>query len=187
MKTNYSQSVTLTISVFGVLLLTLFPPWQQAAKNETDYRKSIGRGFVFHPPGTVPVDCYFVGCKQAPASYFHPVLYRSLWLHQIVITVAVAFALVWLFRTRADRTDAGLSVLRTRLCFSLLIALMIPAVGTFPFGSLLVLIPEQFAYGGELGLLPIAIELGAYLLCVLIIFGLVTTAVRIADRFSYPK
>jgi len=186
-KTNHPQSVTLAISVVVFLLLTLFPPWQQAAENEVDYRKDIGRGFVFRPPRTIPVDCYFVGCKQAPASYFHPVLYRYLWLHQLATVVAVALALLWLFRTRADGTYLGLSSPKVRFYFILFVALAIPMVGTFPFGSLLVLIPEELAYGGELGLLPIAMEIVAYLLCVLVIFGLVTATVRITGRSRLPQ
>jgi hypothetical protein len=142
------KAIGITGSIL-ILLITLFPPWQQAAMREVDYRKYLGRGFVFSPPSPVAVDCYFVGCLTAPPSYFHVLIYQDLVFEQLVAVFCVALIMLWMFRSQKDGTQASLRVPKTRWRFSLLIALLIPLYGTFPLASDLVNIPKQLIGRGE--------------------------------------
>src|SRR5438270_10010395 len=120
---NRLQKATLVIGGVILTMLLLFPPWQEAALREVAYRKNVGRGFVLQPPKPVPVDCYFVGCKTAPASYFHVVLHSRLHIAQCVTVAFITLSVFWLVRRRSDGTQPALKKKRTRLLFSILIAL----------------------------------------------------------------
>ena len=143
-------------AVAGLLLtaLLLFPPWQQTSLHETDYREDIGRGFVLHAPHTVSVECYFVGCKVAPASYFHAVLYFRLYIEQIATVLCITSALLWMFRTQSSGVQANLESRGARLRFSMLIALAVP-FGDYTLASLLADIPRQIINRNELWLIPV--------------------------------
>jgi hypothetical protein len=174
LKLNRLQILILLAALVALLCLGLFPPWQQAAEKELAYRKNIGRGLVFRPPSPVPVDCYFVGCKTAPASYFHVLLYRDLLFAQVITVGGVALVLSWMFRTKRDGTSAALTLRRTRVHFSLVAALLVPPDGTFPFASGLLGIPGQLIHQGEFWLVGSILEAVMYFACALAIYGLVS-------------
>lgn len=179
MKPNNSQKIVLTVGLVSLLFLALFPPWQQAAEREVAFRKDIGRGFILSPPHPIAVDCYFVGCKTAPPSYFHVLIYRGLLLSQLITVGSVGLALLWFFRSRRDNTCASLGSPKTRLQFSALIALLIPFVGQYPLGVGLASIPEQIIRHDELWLIPIIFMVLIYLAAVCVIYLLLSTVVTI--------
>src|SRR6266567_2325364 len=82
MRLNRIQAAIGIVSGIALLVIVLFPAWQEAAEKEVSYRKDIGHGLLWSPPKPVAVDCYFVGCVTAPASYFHMLLNRTLLLKQ---------------------------------------------------------------------------------------------------------
>src|SRR5260370_6892738 len=135
MRLNAEQKVVLVVAVAVLLPLLWFPPWRGAAEREVAYRKDIGRGFIFRPPAPEPVDCYFVGCKTAPASYFHVLLYRDLLFEQAGTVAGIALLLLWMFRIRRDGTSCSLHSRRTRVMCGMVMALPIPPDQTFPFAS----------------------------------------------------
>jgi hypothetical protein len=177
MKPNSAQKVILVVGFVLLLCLALFPPWREAAEKEVDFRKDIGRGFVLSPPQPVAVDCYFVGCKTAPSSYFHVLIYRKLLLSQLITVGIVGLALLWIFRLNRDGTGASLGVRKTRLQFCVLIALLIPLDGRYPFGAWLADIPRQIVLH-ELLLIPIIFMVLIYLGCVCMIFLLLSAVIK---------
>ena len=184
MKPNSAQKAVLVVGVVLLLGLALFPPWRQAAERESDYRKDIGRGFVLSPPKPVAVDCYFIGCKTAPPSYFHVLIYRDLLFVQLITVGGVALVLLWTFRSRNDGIGASLGSLYTRLQFSALMAFLVPPDGSFPFALHLVEIPRQIVRHDELWLIPVILVVLGYLLCVGIIFLLLSAVIKISATLS---
>lgn len=174
MSLNGAQRIVAVGALVLLLGLGLFPPWQQAAERETAYRKDIGRTFVLSPPAPIAVDCYFGGCKTAPPSYFHVLLYRELLSAQLLAVFGFAVVALWMFRTRRDGTRASIVSRRTRLEFSLLLASLFPPTGTFPLASLLLDIPRQLIRRDELWLIPAIMVVIVYAFCALIIYGLLT-------------
>lgn len=174
MKLNTAQKTIAVVSLTLLLGLGLFPPWRQAAEKETDYRKDLGHAFVFHPPAPVAVDCYFVGCKTAPASYFHVLLYRELLFAQLLSVFGVSMVVLWMFRTRRDGTRASLASAKIRVGFSLLLALLFPPTGTFPLASLLADIPRQLIHRDELWLIPTVMLVVIFFVCAFFIYLLVS-------------
>lgn len=186
MKPNSAQKTILVVGFVSLLCLALFPPWREAAEKEVDFRKDIGRSFILSPPQPVAVDCYFVGCKTAPPSYFHVLIYRELLFSQLITVGSVGLALLWIFRSRHDRdgTGASLASPKTRLQFSALIALVIPFAGQFPFGAGLAGIPRQIVLHDELWLIPIILTVLSYLVCVCIIFLLLSAVMKVCATHS---
>jgi hypothetical protein len=174
MRLNTAQKTILVVSAVVLLCLALFPPWQQAAELETAYRKDLGRSFVLRSPEPIAVDCYFVGCKTAPPSYFHVVLYQELLLAQVVSALGVAVIMLWMFRSRRDGHCASLVSRRTRLEFSVLAALLLPPTGTFPLAWILMGIPKQIISRDEPLLIPLAMVLIIFAACALVVYLLVT-------------
>jgi len=183
MKPNSAQKTILVVSSVLLLCLALFPPWREAAEKEVDFRKDIGRGFILSPPQPIAVDCYFVGCKTAPSSYFHVLIYRKLLLSQLITVGIVGLALVWIVRSNRDGTNASLGSPKTRLQFCVLIALLIPLDGQYPFGAWLADIPRQIALH-DLLLIPIIFMVLIYLGCVCIIFLSLSVVVKIGATLS---
>lgn len=177
MKPNSAQKAILVVGSVLLLCLALFPPWREAAEKEVDFRKDIGRGFILSPPQPVAVDCYFVGCKTAPASYFHVLIFRDLLFNQLISVVIVGLVLLWIFRSRRDGTNASLGSPKTRLQFCVLIALLIPLDGQYPFGAWLADIPRQIALH-DLLLIPIIFMVLIYLGCVCIMFLLLSAVTK---------
>jgi hypothetical protein len=171
---NRIQKATLVIGGLILTALLLYPPWQEAALREVDYRKNIGRGLLFWPPGPVAVECYFVGCQTAPPSYFHVVLYSELLTAQCATVVFVTLSLVWIFRSSKSGIQTALKTSRTRLIFSTVIALAIPPLGDFPFASMLVDIPSEIVHHDELWLLPVLLTVISFVSCTSVVYGLVT-------------
>lgn len=184
MKLNRSQKAIAALGAAALLCLVLFPPWRQAAQRETDYRKDIGRGFILNPPRPVSVDCYFIGCKTAPSSYFHVLLYRKLLLDQLATVAGTSIVLLWLFRSRRDGTCPNLGSAKTRLQFSALVGLLVPPDGSFPFATLFVDIPRQISRHDEFWVIPVAIVLSTYALSIIIIFLLVSALVKVNVSFT---
>jgi hypothetical protein len=183
MKLNNTQKAILAIGLVLLLCLALFPPWREAAQREVDYRKDIGRGFIFSPPQPVAVNCYFVGCKPAPSSYFHVLMNRKLLFNQLISVGVVGLLLFWIFRSHRDGTNASLGSPKTRLQFCVLIALLIPFDGQYPFGAWLADIPRQIALH-DLLLIPILFMVLIYLGCVCMIFLLLGAVVNICASRS---
>lgn len=176
MKPNNMQTAIATL--FGVVLLALvlLPPWQEAAGREAAYRKEIGRGFVWAPPKAVAVECYFPGCVTAPPGYFHVLLNWHLLLQQCLTLSVVAVLFLWMFRTQPNREVGIVRKRGTRLSISVLLALLIPPTGGVPFGAALAGIPMMLVRRDELWLLPVIMTLVLYTACVLVIYGLITSA-----------
>ena len=106
--------VTIGLLSAGILLfLTLCPEWEEASqKMPPEYRKEIGRGFLWSPPKTVPAGCegIFTGdCVETPASSFYPVVNRQLVLKQTAPLAIVTLLLLWVTRTRDEERSRILS------------------------------------------------------------------------------
>jgi len=183
MKLNSRQGILMAVSSIVLLSLGLFPRWQQVAMREP-FKKDIGRAFLFRPPAPVAVDCYFAGCKSAPAAYFHVVLYREVLVAQLLSVLGVTVVALWIFRTRRDGTEANLRSNKTKLSLSLLVALLFPPLGTFPLGVLLLDIPRQVSHKNELWLLPALMVIATYVACALFAFGLLTSAIWVYNRLG---
>jgi len=179
MKLNNAQKAIFAIGLASLLCLALFPPWREAAQREVDYRKDIGRWFILNPPQPVAVDCYFVGCKTAPASYFHVLINRGLLFSQLITVASVALALLWILRSHHDGTAATLSSFKTRMQFCALIALLIPFAKQYPLGVGLASIPVQIVRDNQFLLIPMILMILGYLLCVGIIFLLLSAIVKV--------
>jgi hypothetical protein len=175
-KPNSVQSAILTAASVAFVLLSLFPPWQQAAEREVAYRLYVGLHFFLQPPTSVPVDCYFAGCATAPASYFHVLLYRDLLVEQLAAIIAVAFVLLWIFRSRQNGVRATLTSPKIRLQFSMLMASLVPLDGKYPLASELVDIPRRIIRRDEFWLVPIILLIGVYLTVVLIAYASISAA-----------
>jgi hypothetical protein len=180
-RPNKIQAVTCGLCGIALLFLVLFPPWQQAAEKEVSYRKNIGRGLLWKPPQPVAVECYFVGCVTAPASYFHVLLHRKLLMQQCLTVLCVAMAFLWTFRTSKGGKMASLGVRSTRLSTSFLLALLIPPTGDVPFGAVLFGIPMVLVQRDELWLIPTIMALVMYFACALLMYGFLNAAVRIKN------
>jgi hypothetical protein len=184
MKPNGAQKAVLVVGSVLLLCLAMFPPWREAAEREVDFRKDIGRGFILSPPLPVAVDCYFVGCKTAPPSYFHVLIYRELLFNQLITVGSVGLALLWVLRSHRDGTRASFASQKTRLQSSALLALLIPFVGQYPLGAELASIPEQIIRHDELWLIPMIFMILGYLLCVCIIFLLLSAVMKTCATVS---
>jgi hypothetical protein len=175
------------VALLGLVLLAvvvLFPPWWQGAEREVDYRKEIGHAYLFRPPASIPVDCYFVGCVTAPASYFHVMLHRERYIAEIWPLVLVIVALLWLLRSRRDGNQPNIRDRRLRLQFSAVLALAVPLAGDLPIGAGLADIPRMFIHQ-EFGWLVIPVMMimvWAVYACV--IYLLVTGILKLRDRSS---
>ena len=101
----------------------LFPPWYQT---HGQYMKQLGHHFLFSSPDAVPVECYLVGCVTAPASYFRVVFNWRSWVETLSSIAAVTTVLFLLFGTRSDGTFPSIANAKTRLLFSVLVALALP-------------------------------------------------------------
>lgn len=177
MKPNKIQTTIGIACGIITLALVIFPPWQEAAEREVSYRKDIGRGFLWHRPKPVAVDCYFAGCVTAPASYFRVQLNRELLLQETLALVFVGIALLWTFRSRRDGTIANLHVRATRLLISCLLALLIPPTKGVPLGAALAGIPRMVLQRDELWLFLTTATVVMYIACVVTIYFLLTIAV----------
>ncbi len=113
------------------------------------------------------------------ASYFHVLLNRTLLLKQSLTLLWVTVAFIWIYRTRRSGETASLTVPATRLLTSFLLALLIPSGGDVPFGAGLVAIPHLLAPVGDFVLIPTIIVILMFVACVLIIFGLLSAAVKL--------
>ena len=122
MRFNRIQVAIGLMSSSILLFLTLCPPWEQASqKMPPQYRKELGRGFLWSAPKTVPDGCYFtyMECIETPASDFYPVVNRQLVLMQSIPLAMVTFLLWWLTRTDdGERSRTGYST-TTRVTISL--------------------------------------------------------------------
>jgi hypothetical protein len=173
------------VGLLGLLLLAmvvLFPPWWQAAEREVDYRKEIGHAFLFRPPAPIPVDCYFVGCKTAPASYFHVLLHRERYVDEIATPVFVILALLWLFRGRKGGVRATVRQRDVRLQFSALLALLIPVGGDVPLGAGLASIPMMLIDRGEFWFVISIVMVVAFVVAAGVIYLLLTAGLKVFGR-----
>jgi hypothetical protein len=180
MKLNRQQSAIALIGAVLILLLVLFPPWQQAAEKEVDYRKDLGRSFVLTPPPSIAVDCYFVGCKTAPPSYFHVLLKRDFLIAECLCVFVVSVGMVWIFRQRKDGTQGSIRDGKTRAYSSVLLSLLIPIDGTVPLGLFLSDVPRMLIRREDLWLMPAIMIVVLCGVCSLAIYGLLTLAVKIS-------
>jgi hypothetical protein len=172
MKFNKARAIIGLVSAALLTLLVLCPPWQEAAQNEVTYRKDIGRGLLWSPPNTVPVDCYFVGCKVAPASYFHAVLNRQLLVEQTIPVLFVAGVFLWMFRTQEETNQPLLGSRKNKLIVASLLALLIPPVGGVPMGAALASLPLLFIDKGEFWAVYAVVIPAMYIVLALVIFVL---------------
>jgi hypothetical protein len=180
---NRAQKLIILTGGLVLLLLLLFPPWQQAALHETDYRQNIGRGFVFKRPQPVAVECYFPGCKTAPASYFHVTPYSAALIDQSATVFCLTVAAVLLFRNRRDGSRPTLKLRTTRLIFSVIIALTIPQ-GNFPLAVLLLDIPRQIIHRNELWLMPVLLVPLVFAAYTTVVYLLLTALLWLLQRRS---
>ena len=106
-----AQKVICGGGVCAVVLLLLFPPWQQAYKGlAIPYRKDIGHSFILREPG--PVEVRSVGTVDPPSAFYVFVDTRGL-LFQCagvaVVTLALMFAMS---RLRAEDGEPPVNQLR---------------------------------------------------------------------------
>jgi hypothetical protein len=188
MRLNQPQKAIIVSAILVLLCLVVFPPWRQAAEREIAYRKDLGHGFLFRPPKPVSVACYWVGCKTAPPSYFHILLYRELLFAQCLSVLGVTLAAIWIFRRRRDGTHASVVLARTRIEVSMLLALLFPPIGTFPLASLLLDIPKELIHRDELWLMPAILVVLVFSACSFVIYLLVSSVLKIYDRrLQFPS
>ena len=178
MRFNKGQFATAVLTIAVVAFLSLYPSWQEAAEKEIAYRRDVGRGLLWRPPSPVAVDCYFVGCVTAPASYFHVLLNQRLLFKQSLTVLFVGLALVWVFRTRTDGT-VSLQSAKTRAAASLLLALLVPPGGDVPLGAGLLGAPALLVHRGGAWLLPLILVLLLYGACAFVIYGLLSLTARL--------
>jgi len=178
------------ISIIGIYLLglLLFPSWYET---NGQYVKQLGLHFLFRRPDAVPVDCYFVGCVTAPASYFHVVLDRGPWLEAMINVVFVASVLLLLFRRRADGAHASVRNPRMRWAFSGLVALIlpvpIPATPILLMGMYGVSAPI-YLFSGEDNSLVMSVAFPIiFSVYAVLIYLLSTVAVRISTRLRQQR
>ena len=145
MRFNRPQLAIGLMSSSILLFLALCPPWEQTShKMPAQYRRELGRGFLWSPPKTVADGCYFtyMDCIETPASDFYPVVNRQLVLMQSIPLVVVTLLLLWLIRTdEGERSRIKYST-TTRVAISLSLALVVPAVGGIPIVIYLFLLPR---------------------------------------------
>lgn len=117
------------VSIGSIVLsgLFLFPSWFET---NGQYVKQLGHHFLFNKPSAVAVECHFVGCVTAPASYFHVVLDRNNRLATLSTVVVVVGLLLLLFRVKADGSSRSIRHPVTRWAFSGLVALALPVTAT---------------------------------------------------------
>ncbi len=120
---NPTKKIILSISSIAFGGIFFFPPWYET---NGQYVKQLGCHFFFIPPDAVPVECYFVGCVTAPASYFHVVLDWRSWVGTLSTIAAVTTILFLLLRARTDGTFPSIANAKTRLSLSVLVALALP-------------------------------------------------------------
>src|SRR5580693_1830336 len=120
---NRTKKMILSISSIAFWGVFFFPP---SYETNGQYVKQLGRHFFFIRPDAVPVECYLVGCVTAPASYFHVVVDWRSWVGTLSTIAAVTTILFLLFRGRTDGTFPSIAKAKTRLLFSLLVALALP-------------------------------------------------------------
>ena len=144
---NPTKKIIISINSIFFLGVFFFPPWYET---NGQYVKQLGRHFFFSRPEAIPVECYLVGCVTAPASYFHVVLNWRSWVETLSTIAAVTTILFLLFRTRTDGTIPSIADARTRLLFSVLVALALP-ISMSPvvlLGTYGLYVPHIF-FGGE--------------------------------------
>ncbi len=90
-----------------------------------------------------------------------------------MVTTLIA---VWVFRRRRDNTRAGWQSSWTRLISGLLIALVIPPSGDFPFGALLLDAPRQVLHRDEKWLVAAVAVPFFFAVCAGVIYVLMTLA-----------
>jgi hypothetical protein len=180
---NRPQKMLLLVSGSLLLCLLLFPPWHQAAQREVSYRKELGRAFLLAPPNPEAVECYFAGRTTAPSSYFHVLLNWRVLIADCIPIVVIALALLWMFRSRQDGTHPTLKAPKTRLAFSMFVALVlpIPALPLVPLGSMLPYTLPAIMEGGVEWIWPILLPL-LFALYFCTVYLLVTVALRITAR-----
>lgn len=120
---NPTKKMILSISSIAFGGVFFFPPWYET---NGQYVKQLGHHFFFIRPDAIPVECYFVGCVTAPASYFHVVLDWRSWVATLSTIAAVTTMLFLLLRARADGTFPSIVNAKTRLLLSVLVALALP-------------------------------------------------------------
>jgi hypothetical protein len=156
---NASRKIILSISSIVFLGLLSFSPWYET---NGQYVKQLGRYFFSSKPEAVPVECYFVGCVTALASYFRVMLSWRPWVETLSTIAFIATGLFLLFGTRADGNPPSIGNPKTRLAFSAVVALALPIsmspvllVGTYghtyqPFSLVVSTIGFGAAYSSRL-------------------------------------
>ena len=178
---NSTNKTIVLIGSIALLGLFLFPSWYET---NGQYVKQLGHHFLFSEPEPVPVDCYFVGCVTAPASYFHVVLDRRPWFETLSTVAVVASILVLLFRRRADGISLSIRHPKTRWILSGLVALALP-VSVTPMvlvGIYGISVPEYLFSGEDNSLwysVAFPVVFSVYTVAV---YLLSTVAVRISAR-----
>lgn len=178
---NSAKKTIILISSIYFLGLFLFPTWYEA---DGQYVKQLGHHFLFRSPEAVQVDCYFVGCVTAPASYFHVVLDRRPWFETLSTVAIVASILLLLFRRRADGTSASVRNPRTRWVFSGLVALALPVNATpmLLMGMYAISIPK-YLFSGEDNSLWYSVAFPmVFSVYAVVVYLLSTVSVRISGR-----
>jgi hypothetical protein len=172
-----------------LLALLAFPPWEQGAERETDYRKYLGRSFFLKRPQSVPVDCYFAGCQTAPASYFHVLLATGLYVAPCLTVAGIALLLLVILHLRPHAPHAVVVSPVARIAFCTLTACVLP----MPLGPQVVLLGTSVAYvpwdiaaGGEnvVGAIATLVILALYVFAVNVI---VTVGLWLAKRRQLTK
>lgn len=184
MRITRPQLTIAFLSAVILLLLLLCPEWQEASrKMPPEYRKEIGRGFLWSPPKTVAVGCNFAftDCAETPASDFYPVVNRQLVLMQSIPLAIVTLLLLWLTRTDGRQTRI-LSRIGTRIAISLSLALLVPTIGWVPIGVYLVLLPGIISEGGETWQLYAVGFPVLFVIIALTIFGLLCATHLLTNR-----
>lgn len=104
---SFAQKVILCCGLSAVILLVLFPPWQQAYKSlNIPYRKDIGHAFILKAPSPVEVPHHFDKGAD-PSSAFYVLLGTKQLMLQCAGAVLVTLALFFsVGRLRAESADA---------------------------------------------------------------------------------
>src|SRR6266478_5108474 len=91
-----------------VILLILFPPWQQAYKSlSIPYRKDLGHAFILKPPSPVEVPHYFDRGAEPPSAFYVFLATKQLMFQcagVMLVTLAMFFSAG---RLRAESGDTS--------------------------------------------------------------------------------
>jgi hypothetical protein len=137
----------------------------------------------------VPVDCYFVGCKTAPAEYFHVLIAKQQFIAPCVTVVGVTLLALLFLQFRPNSLKSVIVSRKARLVFSGVLSLALPVpVGPqiVLFGTAIAYVPWQLQAGGDNIVVAIA-SVMSFAMCCCVVYAAVTIGSWLRTRFVFEN